>query len=66
MKELASAMLVLMVRGLFTSFTFPYATFATSTLTGYHLVPFFYEALFRLERCGFKVTSVTMDGNSVN
>ena len=65
-KELASAMLVLMVRGLFTSFTFPYATFATSTLTGEQLVPIFYEALFRLERCGFKVTSITMDGNSVN
>ena len=52
--ELASAMLVLMVRGLFTSFTFLHASFATSTLTGEQLVPIFYEALFRLEHWASK------------
>ena len=63
---LASTMMVLMVRGLFINFTFPYASFPTSNLTGELMVPMFYEAIMRLERCGFKVTCITMDGNSVN
>ena len=49
-KKLASTMMVLMVRSLFTSFTFPYASLAASNLTGDQLVPIIYEALFRLER----------------
>ena len=65
-KQLASTMMVLMVRSIFTRFIFPYASFAASNLTGEQLVPIFFEALFRLERCGLKVTSITMDGNSVN
>ena len=65
-KQLASTMMVLMVRSLLTSFTFPYASFAASHLTGEQLVPVFYEAIMRLERCGFKVTCITLDGNSVN
>ena len=63
---LAKTMLVLMIRGLFTSFTFPYASFATSNLTGEQMVPIFYEGIMRIERCGFKVLTVTLDGNSVN
>ena len=65
-EKLASTMMVIMLRSLFSSFTFPYASFAASTLTGDQLVPIIYEALFCLERCGFKVLSITMDGNSVN
>lgn len=64
--QLASTMMVLMVRSLFTNFTFPYACFATSTLTGEQLVPIFYEAIMRTERCGFRVSCITLDGNSVN
>lgn len=64
--KLAKTMLVLMVRCLFTSFTFPYVSFATSNLTGEQMVPIFYEAIMRVERCGFKVASITLDGNSVN
>ena len=45
--KLASTMMVLMVRSLFTSFTFPYASFASSHLTGEQLVPIYYEALMR-------------------
>ena len=63
---LAKTMMVLMVRGLFTNFTFPYASFASSTLTGEQLIPIFYEAIMRIERCGFKVSSITLDGHSVN
>ena len=58
--------MVLMVRGLFTNFTFPYVSFPTSNLTGEQIVPIFYEAMMQVERCGFKVTCITLDGNSVN
>uniref|UniRef100_A0A1X7TI06 THAP-type domain-containing protein n=1 Tax=Amphimedon queenslandica TaxID=400682 RepID=A0A1X7TI06_AMPQE len=63
---LAKTMLVLMIRGLFTSLTFPYASFATSNLTGEQMVPIFYEGIMRIERCGFKVLTITLDGCSVN
>lgn len=64
--KLASTIMVLMVRGLFTDFTFPYVSFPTSNLSGEQMVPMFYEAIMRIERCGLKVTSITLDGNSVN
>ena len=52
---LASTMLTLMVRELFTKFTFPYASFPSANLTGDQLVPIFYEAVMRrIERCGLK------------
>ena len=51
--QFASTMMVVMVRGLFTSFIFPYAT---SNLTGEQLVPIFYEAIMHVELCGLKVT----------
>ena len=35
-------------------------------MTGEQMVPIFYEAMMRVERCGFKVTFITLDGNSVN
>uniref|UniRef100_A0A1X7VKZ9 Uncharacterized protein n=1 Tax=Amphimedon queenslandica TaxID=400682 RepID=A0A1X7VKZ9_AMPQE len=59
-------MLVLMIRGLFTSLTFPYALFVTSNLTGEQMVPIFYKGIMRIERCGFKVLTITLDGCSVN
>jgi hypothetical protein len=62
---LAKTMLTLMVRGLFTNFIFPYASFPSAHLTGDQLVPLFYEAVMRIERCGLKVISCTLDGNSV-
>ena len=45
----------IVVRGLFINLTFPYASFPSSSLTGDQLVPLFYEAIMRLERCGFEV-----------
>ena len=64
--NLATTIMVLMIRGLFNSFTFPYASFPTSNLAGEQMVPIFYEAIMRIERCGLKVVSITLDGNSVN
>ena len=55
-ERLATTMMVFMVRGLFTGFTFPYATFPATNLTGDQLIPLYLECTFRLERCGFCVT----------
>ena len=63
---LAKTVLILMIRGLFSDFNFPYATFPSTKLTGEQLVPIIYEAILRVELCGFKVTCITLDGNSVN
>lgn len=63
---LANSMLVFMVRGLLSNLEFPYAQFPCTTLTGEQIFVPFWEAVSRLERCGFKVMGVTADGLSVN
>ena len=55
-----------MIKGLFSGLSFPYTAFPSSNLTGEQLVPIFYEALMRVERCGLEVIAFTADGNSVN
>lgn len=62
----ATHLLTLMVRGLFTSCKFPYAHFPTESLTGDQLFPIAWEAIERLERIGFKVVAITADGASPN
>lgn len=52
---LANSMLVFMVQGLFVSIGFPYAQFPSHSITGDLLFNPIWEAVFRLERCGFKV-----------
>ncbi len=64
--ELAKSMMVIMVRGLFTKLQFAYAQFPCASVCGYHLYDIFWEAVQRLERCGFKVMACTCDGLSVN
>lgn len=59
-------MLVLMLRGLFTDFTFPYASFPSTSNTGEQSIPIFLEALIRIEASGFHTTFITLDGNTVN
>ena len=49
-EPLAKSLLVLMVRGLFSGFTFPYAQFSCSSLTGDQLYHIFWSAVERLER----------------
>ncbi len=72
MKEsLAKSMLVFMVRGLFSKLQFPYVQFPyvqfpCHKLLGYELYDIFWEAVERLERCGFNVLACTCDGLSVN
>ena len=62
----ATHVLVLMVRGIFFTLSFPYAHFATSGITGDLLYPIVWEAIRRLEACGFKVLCITADGASPN
>ena len=52
---LSKTMMTFMVRGLFTSLHFPYAQFPCAKVTGDLLFDPFWEGVFRLERCGFKV-----------
>ena len=63
---LANTVFVFMVRGIFSSLKFPYATFSANSVSADQLLPLYIEALFRLERCGFKVIGITLDGYSAN
>ena len=65
-QQLASSMVVLMIRGLFHKLNFPYAQFAVSNLSGDLLMDPVLEAIFRLERTGFHVLAITCDGASTN
>ena len=53
--KLAKTMMVFMVRGLFSRLEFPYAQFPCADLSGELLYEPFWEAVCRLETCGFKV-----------
>ena len=54
------------VVNLFTRLEFPYAQFATTALAGDLLFDPFWEAVRRLEVCGFKVVAATADGATPN
>ena len=58
-KPLAKSMMTFMVQGLFTSLQFPYAQFPCASISGELLFDPFWEAVYRLERCGFKVSFIT-------
>lgn len=66
LQPLAKSMLVLMVRGIFNKLQFAYAQFPCSSIQGHQLYDLFWDAVERLERCGFKVIACTCDGLSVN
>ena len=63
---LANSMLVFLVRGLFSNLKFPYAQFACTALSGDQMYFPFWEAVSRLELCGFKVLALTSDGLAAN
>lgn len=66
MEPLAKSMMVVLVRGLFSRLQFAYAQFPCYSIQGHQLYDIFWEAVERLERCGFKVLACTCDGLSVN
>ncbi len=58
--KLAKTMMVFMVRGLFSRLEFPYAQFPCADLSGELLYEPFWEAVCRLETCGFKVWTFSL------
>ena len=65
-EPLANSMLVLMVRGLFNSLEFPYVQFPCNEISGDQLYDPFWEAVRRLELCGFSVLVLICDGLAAN
>ena len=57
LKPLATTIMTFIVRGLFSHLQFPYARFPCHKVAGDLLYDPFWEAVYRLERCGFKVCS---------
>ena len=51
--HVATHVLTLMIRGIFFHLHFPYATFATTTIKSDYLFLIVWEAIERLEKCGF-------------
>ena len=66
LQQLATSMFVIMARALFYNFDFPYVPLACSTLSGNLLMDPVWEAVFRLERMGLAVLTLTCDGVSPN
>ena len=64
--DLANSVLTFMVRGIFINLHFPYAQFPCKNLTGDELYPLVWEAIQRLELCGFKVLATICDGAANN
>ena len=65
--ELATHMLVFMVRSIVNPFKFSFANFATTTASSFQLFPLFWKAVGILElQCQLKVVAVTCDGASTN
>ncbi|XP_065883726.1 uncharacterized protein [Dysidea avara] len=63
---LAKSVLFIMVRGLTSKLTFPYAQFPVDSIKGSQLYPLFWEAVHRLECMSFKVFTCTCDGATSN
>ena len=65
-QDLASSMLVFMVRGIFFKLNYLYAQFSCKDLSGDLMFDLVWEAVSRLERMGFRVLGITCDGASPN
>ena len=64
--EIASHMLIFMVRGMFSSLKFPYAHFSTKGVTADQLYPIVWEVVRHLEACGLNDIAFSCDGASPN
>ena len=65
--DLASHMLVFLLRGLCTNLKYSLAYFATHKLQSYQIMSLFWDAVFILEKkCNLWVLAVTSDGASIN
>ena len=64
--SIANSMFVLLIRGMFNNFTFPYIQLPCNSLSGDQLYHPFWEAVGRIELCGLKVLALTGDGLAAN
>ena len=60
---LATSVMVMMVKGLFSPFCYPYAHFPCASVSGDLLFDPFWEAIYRLERMDFKVRYTVLTNN---
>ena len=65
-RDIASHILLLMVRGIFTNLEFPYAHFSTKGIHADSLFSLVWDAVYHLESCGFNVIAFCCDGASPN
>ena len=65
-RPIATHILAIMVRGIFSDIKFPFAHFPTKDIAGDHLFSVMWEAIERIERLGLKVVALTADGSSSN
>ena len=65
-KELASHILVFLVKSVVNSLSYSFATFATTGATSFQIFPLFWKAVSILERIDLKVIAATCDGASPN
>ena len=65
--SLATHMLVIYLRGVCTDLKYPFANFATTSVTSFQLLPIFWNCVFYLEKaCNLWVLAVVSDGASAN
>ena len=65
-KSIATSMLVFMIRGIFTSFKFPYAHFLAADVVAENLFSTVWEIIRNIESIGLKVMTITSDGAASN
>lgn len=65
-KKVANHVLMLMLRGATTHVKYPFAHFATNSLTADDLNSIVWEAIEKLESLGFKILTIIGDGAAIN
>ena len=65
-RPIATHILAVMIRGIFSDIRFPFAHFPTKDIAGDHLFSVMWEAIERIERLRLKVIALTADGSSSN
>ena len=65
-KELATHVLVFLVKSIVNPLSYSLATFATTDVKSFQIMPIFWKAVLYLEKCGLKVVSSIADGASPN
>jgi len=65
-KELATHVLVFLVKSIVNPLSYSFATFATTGVTSFQIMSIFWKAVCYLEQIGLKVVSCTADGASPN